>query len=68
MGGSLISGIFMMDGLGGRLVMFIPPRARGIYGTMVSCCLNTFSATMGAFTIREGILLMVLGLFSASSR
>jgi hypothetical protein len=65
--GNLISGILIVDGLAGKVKGLIPPLARGISGAIIVCCLNAFSATIGALNIREGILLMLLGLFSARS-
>jgi hypothetical protein len=53
--------------LAGKLRGLIPPFARGISGAIIVCCLNAFYATIGALNIKEGILLMLLGLFYARS-
>lgn len=67
MAGSLISGIFMSEGLGGRICGVIPPLARGISVAISAWCLNAFSATIGALNINDGILLILLGLFYANN-
>lgn len=61
--GNFISGIFTKDGLGGRILGFIPPLAKGISGASIIGCLNVFYAIIGALNTKVGILLMLLGLF-----
>jgi hypothetical protein len=65
--GNLIYGIFMRDGLEASVYGFMPPLARGTSGITIGCCLNIFYATTGALKVSEGMLLIPLGLFSASN-
>jgi hypothetical protein len=63
-GGNFMSGIiFIRDGFGGGTkAMFIPPFAKGISGAIIGC-FTFLSLRIGGLKIKDGILLLVFGLF-----
>jgi len=56
-----------MFGFGGRLKGFIPPRASGMSGAIIIGFVDLSTYVVDGLSMRDGILLILLGLFYASN-